>query len=137
MLLSDTPSPDGNRLRLLLVEDEALVSMHMEFLLERMGHEVLATAASVDQALSAIAARAPDAAVLDVNLNGQRVTPVAEALAGGSIPFLLMTGYSDGDLAEPEFCERPLLSKPVQTDRLREALETIAMSRRSGLAGAR
>ena len=129
-------SRDEKRLRLLLVEDEALVSMHMEGLLEAMGHEVLATAANLGQALRAVAERPPDAAVLDVNLNGQRVTPVAEALATGRIPFVLMTGYSDGDLVEPEFRERPLLSKPVQPQRLQEALEKIAAGRRSGDPGA-
>ena len=120
---------EGAHLRLLLVEDEALVSMHMEQVLESLGHEVLARAPSIRLALAALERTPPDAAVLDVNLNGERVTPVAEALAVLRIPFVLMTGYSDGDLHEPPLQARPLLSKPVQPDRLKEALDAIGRGR--------
>ena len=101
--------------------------MHMEFILESLGHEVVERAPTIAHALETVADQPIDAAVLDVNLNGNSVTPVAEALAKRDIPFLLMTGYSDGDLDNPVLRGRPLLSKPVQTDRLRTVLDAIAV----------
>ena len=78
------PAPGRGRL-VLVVEDEALIALHLEFILKRHGWRVLGPAASVAQALRLLDENElPDVAVLDVNLQGEPVVPVASALA--SVP---------------------------------------------------
>jgi CheY-like chemotaxis protein len=100
-------------LKVLVVEDEALVSMLLEDMLADHGCEVAATASRIGQALDLLAdpALVFDAAILDVNLGGDPIFPVAEALAARGSPFVFATGYGAGGL--PEFWRnRPTLQKP-------------------------
>ncbi len=107
-------------LRVLLVEDEGLVAMMLEDLLEDLGCEVAGSLASVAAALAWIeAGGAADMALLDVNLSGETVFPVAEALKARGVPFAFATGY-DAD-HDPRFRDAPLLGKPIRQERL-EAL---------------
>ena len=85
-------------LHVLLVEDEAVIAMLTESMLAEMGCDDVAIAGSVAQALSAIDSRPPDLAVLDVNLRGQMVLPVAEKLAAAGIPFTFATGYGASEV---------------------------------------
>lgn len=101
-------------LRVLIVEDELLAAMELEHLLSREGCTVLGPVASVDGALHLIEDDEPDAALLDVNLGGRQVTPLAEELKARSIPFILVTGYSRAKLQEPVLRDAPRLSKPVE-----------------------
>ncbi len=105
--------------RILVVEDEMLVLMTIEATLADLGCESVAAAATVDQALALIGTQAFDAAVLDVNLNGDQSYPVADALAARGVPFAFSTGYSDEGMID-EYRERPLLRKPYQVDGLVE-----------------
>ncbi len=101
--------------RVLVVEDEALVSMLVEDGLRDAGATVLGPATTVGDALRLVEAAAADgglsAAVLDINLQGDTVTPVADRLAALGVPFLFATGYG-------EKCDTgghraaPVLSKP-------------------------
>src|SRR5277367_6352119 len=98
------------RLRMLVVEDEGLVAMLIEDMLDDLGCEVACSAASVAQALKWLDdGGEADAALLDVNLGGEAVWPVAEALMARGVPFAFTTGY--GQLGEPRFEHAPLLGK--------------------------
>ncbi len=86
--------------RVLVVEDEALVSMLVEDELRDAGATVVGPAPSVGDALRLIEGAASDggisAAVLDINLGGKHVSPVAERLSALGVPFLVATGYGEG-----------------------------------------
>jgi CheY-like chemotaxis protein len=99
--------------RVLVVEDEFLVAMELEGVLEQEGCDVLKPASTVSQALAVLEDERPEVVVLDVNLRGTRATPVAAALQDRGVPFVLITGYSDLQLNEPELRDAPRLSKPV------------------------
>jgi CheY-like chemotaxis protein len=109
------------RRRVLVVEDEVLIGMLLEDMLSDLGYELAATAARVDEA-SAIARDGQfDAAILDVNLNGEEVYPVAEILAARGIPFVFATGYGERGLP-PAHQNRPTLQKPFQQETLERQL---------------
>ena len=110
-------------MRVLVVEDEMLVAMELEALLREHGCEVVGPAPSVEHALRLLHDRCPDAALLDLNLNGQPATALAEALRERGVPVVLATGYSETQLHEPALRDIPRLSKPV---RHRELLRTLA-----------
>jgi len=84
--------------RILVVEDEYLIALELHDVLTAAGYQVLGPAGDVDAALSLLKAERPDAAILDVNLAGQWVTPVAEVLRAASVPFILASGYIAADL---------------------------------------
>jgi DNA-binding NtrC family response regulator len=113
---------DLNGRRVLVVEDEFLLAMELEGLLSRRGCEVLGPAATVRQALAVVQAQEPEVAVLDVNLKGERVTPVAAALQDRGVPYVVITGYSGAQLSEPELRQAPRLDKPVSCRELCRAV---------------
>ncbi|HEY1615749.1 MAG TPA: response regulator [Rhizomicrobium sp.] len=114
---------DG-RPRVLLVEDEALVGLMAGNLLRELGFAVVGPCSTPMEALSVIEQHDLDAAILDINLGGEPVYPVADALTRRNIPFGFVTGYG-GDTIEDRFARIPLLEKPVALDRLRSLLETL------------
>lgn len=108
-------------LRVLLVEDEAVIAMLTENMLAEMGCEDIAIAGSVAQALTAIDKNPPDLAVLDVNLRGQMVMPVAEKLSAAGIPFTFATGYGASELLAA-WRRYPVIQKPFAMPELERAL---------------
>jgi CheY-like chemotaxis protein len=113
--------PDG--LLVLVVEDEFLIAWDLELLLERHGWRVLGPAASVAQALRLLdGGGTPDVALLDVNLGGELVTPVAEALRARGVPFVLASAYDRLDLVAPALAGAPNVGKPTDEGRLLTAL---------------
>lgn len=104
--------------KVFIVEDEVLAAMMLEDLLVDLGCEVIASFGELRLALDWLAAQAepPDGAVLDVNLGGEMVFPLAEALAIRAIPFAFATGYAS--LADQRFSDAPLIHKPVDLGRL-------------------
>src|SRR6476469_3498155 len=110
-------------LRVLVVEDETLVAMMMEDLLADMGCIVVGAAATIAQALMLLSNPAfrIDGAILDVNLGGEKVFPVADVLEQQGIPFVFATGYGKGGL-EPRHAERPVIAKPFGYEPLKKAL---------------
>lgn len=109
-------------LRVLVVEDEALVSMLLEDMLADHGCEVAGVASRISQALELVGSDlAFDAAILDVNLGGEPIFPVAEALAAKGAPFVFATGYGAGGLPE-HWRSRPTLQKPFSHDDVGKAL---------------
>ena len=107
--------------RVLVVEDEVMVAWTLEDMLADLGCEVVGPAARVDQALAMIEAVAVDAAVLDVNLNGERSYPVADALAARGVPFVFSTGYNKSSL-HAGYLGFPMLQKPFERSQLGDAL---------------
>ncbi len=110
-------------LRILVVEDDVMISMLVEDMLAELGHQVAGVATSVEDASRLANQGDFDGALLDVNLNGKKVDAVAEALAGRKIPFVFTTGYSQQGVPD-EYRDRPTLQKPYQTEQLGEALAT-------------
>jgi CheY-like chemotaxis protein len=78
-------------LRVLVVEDEFLVALELETMLHGLGAEVIGPLGGLDQAVACARQEALDLALLDVNVGGRLVTPVAEALAARAIPFVFCT----------------------------------------------
>jgi DNA-binding LytR/AlgR family response regulator len=109
-------------LRILIVEDEFLLAMELETLLQQRGCMVLGPVSSVGQALTVLDGEQPDVALLDVNLKGERATPVAAALHARGVPFILITGYSVLQLSEPELRAAPRIDKPVNCRALKRAV---------------
>jgi len=108
--------------RVLVVEDELMIRMLLEDMLGELGYTVAAQAARIDEALDAAKNVAFDVAILDVNLNGETIVPVAEALDARGMPFVFATGYADAVLPEA-FRNRPMLKKPFQADGLNRSLQ--------------
>ena len=110
--------------KVLVLEDETLVSMMVEDMLLDLGCEVVGPFAKLDQALAFIdsAEGQIDAALLDVNLGGVRSFPMAEALAGKGVPVVFTTGYDESGLPDV-WRGRPTLRKPFMMGEMAEALK--------------
>jgi CheY-like chemotaxis protein len=113
MSASEQPDTFPSGLRVLLVEDESVVAMLVEDILGELGCEVIGPVAQISKAVEMARHESLDAAILDVNLNGHDVYPVADALAARNIPFIFATGYGRDSL-RPPYDDRPLLQKPFQ-----------------------
>lgn len=108
-------------LRILVVEDEALIAMLIEDMLASLGCVVVGPIGRLAPAVSAARQHELDCAVLDINLKGEFVLPVADVLERRGIPFLFVTGYGAvGD--DRRFAERPLVRKPFKRDEIAQAL---------------
>lgn len=112
--------------RIMIVEDEALVAMGLEEQLTDLGRSVVVISATVNDAMKAIDEFAPDAAILDVNLCGELVYPVASKLKALGTPFVFITGYGR-EAIDPKFSSAPVLEKPID----RTALEQVFADRKS------
>ncbi len=122
--LNEVGEPDHKtaaRLRVLLVEDEALVAMMMCEFLGELGCSIDGPHSSVAAALAAAEHEDIDFALLDINLAGELVYPVADRLRAREMPFAFVTGY-DLDSVEEGFKHAPILQKPVSKDLLKTAL---------------
>jgi DNA-binding response OmpR family regulator len=102
----------GMKQRVLVVEDEYVVSLSIAQILHDAGFEVVGPAMSVSMALMLVQQVGCDAAVLDVNLHNGTAEPLAEQLAARGIPFVVLTGHAQDDLPVA-FSNAPVLSKPV------------------------
>jgi CheY-like chemotaxis protein len=108
--------------RILVVEDEYLIRMLLEDMLTDLGYEIAGAVGTIAEA-SEIAEKAEfDLAILDVNLDGKEIYPVADILAQRGLPFIFVSGYGEGSLAEP-YRGRPALQKPFQAEQLETALK--------------
>ena len=107
--------------RVLVVEDEYLIRMLLEDMLGDLGYAVAAAVGSIAEAQQVAANGEFSAAVLDVNLDGLEIYPVADILAGRGLPFVFVTGYGERNLPE-RYRDRPALQKPFQAEQLQAAL---------------
>jgi CheY-like chemotaxis protein len=111
-------------LRVLVVEDDYLISLLLDDMLTSAGCVVVGPLPRLTDALEASAKVSCDAAVLDVNLGGERVYPVAKILAERNVPFVFVTGYS-GDALPREYAEQPRVAKPFKAAQLLGALSNL------------
>ncbi|HEX8666762.1 MAG TPA: response regulator [Allosphingosinicella sp.] len=109
-------------LRVLVIEDEAIIAMTAEDMLEELGCTVAETAATLGDALAAADREGFDLALLDINLNGAESLPVAALLKARGIPFVFTTGYGSAG-SGPEHADAPLVTKPYRLGDLQKALE--------------
>ncbi|MCK9915280.1 response regulator [Microbacteriaceae bacterium K1510] len=109
---------------LLVVEDEYLISMLLEDMLTDLGYNVTAAVGTIKEAREHASTGDFQAAILDVNLDGQEIFPVADILAERGLPFVFVTGYGEGSLPA-HYRARPALQKPFQAERLKETLASI------------
>ncbi|HEX3651919.1 MAG TPA: response regulator [Rhizomicrobium sp.] len=106
---------------ILLVEDEAFVAMMMKDLIAEIGFHVVGPFGKITDAIENLDRHALVGAVLDVNLAGEKIYPLAEQLYGRGIPFVFVTGYA-ADAIDDRFASVPVLQKPVDGTALRRAL---------------
>ena len=109
-------------LRVLVVEDEMMVAMLIEDFLEKFGCTIVGPVASIAEAIRLATTEAIDGAMLDMNIDGQSIYPVAEELAQRDIPFIFVSGYGKEHFRS-EYNNRPKLSKPFRLLDLRRILE--------------
>jgi len=112
---------DLSGLRVLVVEDEGVIAMLLEDMLETLGCEIAGSLARLEQAHTAASTVSADVALLDVNLNGQPVFPVAATLVERGIPFVFSTGYGPTGIPS-HLASHPVLSKPYGIKELECAL---------------
>lgn len=110
--------------RIFVVEDSPVVAEMLAEMLRDLGCAVVGPIGNMGIALEQAAEEAIDAAVIDLNIRGGKVFPVARALADRGIPFLLMSGYGDFSLPQ-EWEDRPRLTKPFSAETLDAALRSL------------
>jgi CheY-like chemotaxis protein len=109
--------------RILVVEDEFLIALDIQRILEGEGVKTVVTASRVAQALDLVLSGGPfDAAVLDLRLDRETSTPVAERLHEARIPFVFLTGGQATDDIIQRFKSAPVVGKPFDSDALLAAL---------------
>jgi CheY-like chemotaxis protein len=109
-------------LRVLIAEDNLLAAMELQQALLDLGCQPVGPVAAVGEAMQLIRRESLDAALLDVDLRGERVFAVAEELARQGVPVIFASGYDGGDFPEA-FLHPPRLRKPFGESELRRALE--------------
>ena len=105
-----------------LVEDEVMIRMMVADMLEELGFSVAAEAGEIDEAIRLAETAYFDLAILDVNVNGKIISPVAEVIETRKRPFIFATGYGLSGLPE-QFRNRPSLQKPFQLDTLSRTID--------------
>jgi CheY-like chemotaxis protein len=114
-------------MHVLAVEDEGLVAMWLEDLLGELGCVVVGPANTIPSALKLLDEHRIQAAVLDINIAGEKVFPVADRLAQLEVPFVFATGYGASGVLEPH-AHRPVVQKPYTLVTLQRALESVVLS---------
>jgi CheY-like chemotaxis protein len=107
--------------RVLVVEDELMIRMLLQDMLADLGNTLAGEAGRIEDAVALARQGEFDIAILDVNLNGQPISPVVEVLLERGVPFVFATGYGQRGVPEP-YRGSPTLQKPFQADALAEAI---------------
>lgn len=113
--------------RVLVVEDEYLIRVLLEDMLDELGYDVVAAVGTIAEARTHATDDQFDAAILDVNLDGEEIYPVADILAARKVPFVFVTGYGEQSLPE-RYRGRPTLQKPFQAEQLKTTLANLVAS---------
>ncbi len=108
-------------MRVLVVEDEMMVSMLIEDMLSDLGCKVVGPASRLEEAVALVESHEIDCAVLDVNLGGQPIFPLADILRAKGAPFAFATGYGDAGLRDVDK-GAPVLQKPFRESDLARVL---------------
>jgi CheY-like chemotaxis protein len=117
--------------RILIVEDEMMAASLAEIVLGDSGCVIVGPAASVEQGLALVQNEPIDAAVLDINLGGEPVFPIADALAARGVPFVFVTGYGVTGVNGDRFPGVPVVQKPYDDEALVRTIAGQLAARRS------
>ena len=110
-----------------LVEDEVMIRMMVADMLEELGFSVAAEAGEINEAMKLAESAEFDIAILDVNVNGKVISPVADLIRVRKRPFIFATGYGSSGLPE-EYRDRPALQKPFQLETLAKMIDSALKS---------
>ena len=124
----------ASRPRILVVEDSALIVLTLEMLFDDLGWDLVGPAVSVDEALPLARDEQLDAALLDVNLDGETSWPVAAILKARGVPFAFATGYDARTALPDDFKDVPVVGKPFRMADIAEQLRQLMRSPRVGAA---
>ena len=108
--------------RILVVEDEFLVAQELCRIVERAGHSVVGSAETVATTRTVLAQQEVDLALLDINLRGELVFPIADYLEAIGLPYIFVTGNSPSSLPV-EYQHRPMVQKPYNSELLLALIE--------------
>ena len=122
--MTATRPPGGS---VFLVEDEVMIRMMVAEMLEELGYGVAAEAGEIGEAMRLGQSTEFDLAILDVNVNGKVISPVADLITARNRPFIFATGYGSSGLP-PEYRDRPALQKPFQIETLARMIDTTLKS---------
>jgi CheY-like chemotaxis protein len=114
-----TQLPGGS---VFLVEDEVMIRMMVADMLEELGYSIAAEAGEISEAIRLVQSTEFDFAILDVNVNGKVISPVADLIKARNRPFIFATGYGSSGLPE-EYRDRPALQKPFQIETLARMID--------------
>jgi DNA-binding response OmpR family regulator len=110
-----------------LVEDEVMIRMMVADMLEELGYRIAAEAGEISEAIRLAQSIDFDLAILDVNVNGKVISPVADLIRARNRPIIFATGYGSSGLPE-EYRDRPSLQKPFQIETLARVIENTLKS---------
>ncbi|WP_407188547.1 response regulator [Bradyrhizobium centrosematis] len=116
-----------------LVEDEALIRMMLVEMIEEAGHSVVAEAGDLDKGAALAAGADFDLAILDINVGGETIEPVASEIAGRGKPFFFVSGYGSSGVPDA-FKGTPVLRKPCLPTELSAAIDQALSQTPSGSA---
>jgi DNA-binding response OmpR family regulator len=123
-IMNATRLPRGS---VFLVEDEVMIRMMVADMLEELGFIVAAEAGEINEAIRLAQSADFDLAILDVNVNGKVISPVAELIKARGRPFIFATGYGSSGLPA-EYRDRPALQKPFQIETLAKMIDSALRS---------
>jgi DNA-binding NtrC family response regulator len=121
MSVDKSPAIAGTHI--VIVEDSFPVADGLKYLLQTAGCDVVGMAGNVRTALELVATAEFDVALLDIDLRGEHVTPIAEAVQRRGKPVIFLSGYGDGEVLPPHLRTLPRLEKPVDPNELFTVLE--------------
>jgi CheY-like chemotaxis protein len=122
--------PAASKGSVLLVEDETMIRMLVADMLADLGYDIAAEAGDVEQAMKLARSANYDLAILDVNVNGKLISPVAEVVAARKLPFVFATGYGAEGLPE-QYRQHPALQKPFRLEALKQAIDAALQTKTS------
>ena len=114
-------------IRVLVIEDEALIAALVEDMLTELGATVIGPAATVAKGLALAESETIDAAVLDVNLRSETIEPIVDKLSALQVPFVFATGYGETGLSKA--AGAPVIEKPYSREALAAALSRLVPRR--------
>ncbi len=118
------PGENENKaIRVFIAEDESLIAMLLEDILDELGCEIVGSALTLRQALEQVQSVPAQVAILDINLGGDPIFPVAAQLVQRGIPIIFASGYGATTLPD-EWRDRPTLPKPFSTEQVEAALRS-------------
>jgi DNA-binding response OmpR family regulator len=130
LLIASNDRTDSEVHTVFVVEDETLIRMMIVDMIEELGHRTVAEAGTIKDAQSFAQNGLFDFAILDINVGGEDVFPIASILQARGLPFLFSSGYGTTGLSAP-FHNMPVLPKPFLVNQLKAAIDTMFASGRA------